>query len=181
MRLQAEESCLLVVDLQDRLLPAVAGGDDVVGEAVWLIKVARELAVPVRLTEQYPHGLGATVPAVRGLVVDEELHEKVHFACTESDALRRDLVGTGRRQVVIAGAEAHVCVLQSALGLLREGYAVFVVAEAVASRRERDRDLALERMRQCGIQVLSREMVAFEWLNQAGTDAFRRVQRRYIR
>lgn len=181
MQMRAETSCLLVVDVQERLAPAIHAGDEVTANAAWLIKLAREVDLPVRVTEQYPQGLGPTVEAVRALVLDDELLQKVHFSCMESDSIRRHLAALGRRQIIMAGTEAHVCVLQSALGLVREGYEVFVVADAVSSRKPRDTELALERMRTAGVQVVSREMVAFEWLHRADTDLFRHVQRRYIR
>ncbi|MFV8835610.1 hydrolase [Aquisalimonas sp.] len=181
MRINAATSGLLVVDVQERLAPAIHEGERVIENAGWLIKVAREVDVPVRLTEQYPQGLGATVSQVRAQVLDDEVLEKVHFSCMESDNIRRQLARIGRRQIIMAGTEAHVCVLQSALALVEEGYEVFVVADAVSSRKPRDAELALERMRDAGVRVVTREMVAFEWLHRADTDLFRRVQQRFIR
>ncbi|SEO67740.1 hydrolase [Aquisalimonas asiatica] len=181
MRMNVDTSCLLVIDVQERLAPAIHEADRVTENAGWLIKVAREVDVPVRVTEQYPQGIGPTIPAIRTLLLDDEIMEKTHFSCMDSDAIRRQLAGLGRRQVVIAGTEAHVCVLQSALGLVREGYEVYVVADAVSSRRESDAIMATERMRGEGIRVVTREMVAFEWLHRADTEVFRRVQQRYIR
>ncbi len=179
--MKAQTSCLLVVDVQERLAPAIFESERVIENTGWLIKVAREVDLPVRVTEQYPQGIGPTVPEIRALVLDDELMEKVHFSCMESDAIRRQLAGLGRRQIVVAGTEAHVCVLQSALALVRNGYEVFVVADAVSSRRPRDAELGLERMRSEGVRIVTREMVAFEWLNRAGTDLFRRVQQRLIK
>ena len=181
MRIEANKSCLLVVDIQERLAPAIHQSDDIIANAGWLIKVAREVDVPVRITEQYPQGLGSTVAPLRSLVVDEELLEKVHFSCMESDPIRRQFASLGRQQIVMAGTEAHVCVLQSALALVRDGYDVFVVADAVSSRKPRDAELALERMRDAGVGIVTREMVAFEWLYRADTELFRRVQKRFIR
>ncbi len=181
MRMNASTSCLLVVDVQERLAPAIHEGDRVVENAGWLIKLAREVDLPVRITEQYPRGLGHTVAALRSLVLDDELLEKIHFSCMESDHIRRELASLGRRQIIMAGTEAHVCVLQSALGLIQEGYEVYVVADAVSSRRPQDADLALERMRMEGVRVVSREMVAFEWLARADTELFRKVMPRFIR
>ena len=181
MLISAEQSCLLVVDVQEKLAPAIHESERVIENVGWLIKVAREVDLPVRLTEQYPQGLGPTVAATRALVLDDELMEKVHFSCMESDAIRRQLAGLGRRQIVITGTEAHVCVMQSALGLVRSGYEVYVVADAVSSRSPVDTEMALERMRGEGGRVVTREMVAFEWLNRADTDLFRRVQQRFIK
>ena len=181
MRMNASTSCLLVVDVQERLAPAIHEGERVVENAGWLIKVAREVDLPVRVTEQYPKGLGPTVPDLRSLVLDDELLEKVHFSCMESDHIRRELAALGRRQIVIVGTEAHVCVLQSALGLTQDGYEVYVVADAVSSRRPSDTEHALARLRGEGVRVVTREMVAFEWLARADTEIFRKVMPRYIR
>lgn len=181
MRMNASTSCLLVVDVQDRLAPAIHEGERVVSNASWLVKLAREVDLPVRLTEQYPQGLGHTVPELRSLVLDDELLEKIHFSCMESDHIRRVLASLGRRQIVMAGTEAHVCVLQSALGLTQEGYEVYVVADAISSRSQMDVQYAVERMRMEGIRVVTREMVAFEWLGRADTDLFRKVMPRFIR
>lgn len=181
MLINANQSCLLVVDIQERLAPVIHDSDRIIDNAEWLIRLAREVDLPVRLTEQYPQGLGPTVARVRSQVLDDEVLEKVHFSCMESDTIRREFAGLGRRQVVVAGTEAHVCVLQSALGLLRDGYDVFLVADAVSSRSPRDAELALERMRDAGAKIVTREMVAFEWLRRADTDLFRRIQKRFIR
>jgi nicotinamidase-related amidase len=181
LRISVETSCLVVVDVQERLAPAVAGGERVIENAGWLIKIAREVAVPLLVTEQYPKGLGHTVQALRSLLVDDEVMEKVHFSFMDSDPIRRQLASLGRRQIVVVGTEAHVCVLQSALGLLSEGYEVFVVADAVSSRRPADAEVALQRLRDEGVRVVTREMVAFEWMNRAGTDTFRRISKKYIR
>jgi len=181
LRISVETSCLVVVDVQERLAPAVDGGERVIENAGWLIKIAREVAVPLLVTEQYPKGLGHTVQALRSLLVDDEVMEKVHFSFMDSDPIRRQLASLGRRQIVVVGTEAHVCVLQSALGLLSEGYEVFVVADAVSSRRPADAEVALQRLRDEGVRVVTREMVAFEWMNRAGTDTFRRISKKYIR
>ncbi len=180
LRMTSSASCLLVIDVQEKLIPAIHGGEAVLDHVAWLIRLARELDVPVRLTEQYPRGLGPTVARVRSQVLDDELLEKVHFSCLDADPIRRELAALGRRQVILAGTETHVCVLQSAFQLLEDGYQVFVVDEAVASRKPRDTELGLARMRDAGAQVVSREMVAFEWLNRAGTDQFKKVSKTFI-
>ena len=181
LRMTSSASCLLVIDVQEKLIPAIHGGEAVLDHVAWLIRLARELDVPVRLTEQYPRGLGPTVAKVRSQVLDDELLEKVHFSCLDADPIRRELAALGRRQVILAGTEAHVCVLQSVFQLLEEGYQVFVVDDAVSSRRPRDVELALARMQGAGAQIVSREMIAFEWLNCAGTELFKRISKGYIR
>jgi len=181
MLLNAEASCLLVVDCQEKLMPAIHGGDDLIAQVGWLIDLARALSVPMLASEQYPRGLGRTVGDIDARLDAGEKMEKLRFSCAAEPGCRERCEGLGRRQVVIGGVEAHVCVLQTAVGLLGQGWEVFVVEEAVSSRRLRDRDLALARMRQAGVEVVSREMVAFEWLHEAGTDLFRDVSRRFLR
>lgn len=181
MLMRAENSCLLVVDLQERLLPAIHEHERVLENTAWLMQIAGELEVPILVSEQYPRGLGHTEPRLLQIALSAPVMEKVHFSCAQSPACRAQFVETGRQQYVIVGTEAHVCVLQTALGLLAEGYGVFVVTDAVSSRRAEDARLALERMRQAGVQIVCREMVAFEWLGEAGTDRFRDISRRLLK
>lgn len=180
MKLDAHRSVLLIIDLQERLLPAIDQGESVVNHAAWLIGIARQLRVPVLLTEQYPQGLGATAPAIAQLITSEERIEKIHFsAVAEGNLLSHP--DAQRKQWVVCGTESHVCVQQTVLDLLSAGRQVSVVEEAVGSRQARDKILALERMRQHGADIVSREMVAFEWLNQANTPEFRAVLKAFIR
>lgn len=181
MLMRIETSCLLAVDFQERLMPAVHDADGVVANAAWLIRIAQRLNVPVLASEQYPQGLGHTVAAIRELLPAEAFMEKLHFSCAaERDCMRR-IDSMGRQQVIVIGAEAHVCVLQTALDLRAAGRDVYLVADAVSSRSPRDIELALERMRAEGVRVVSREMVVFEWLHQAGDNRFREISREFLR
>lgn len=181
MLMKIETSCLLAVDFQERLMPAVHDTDHIVANAAWLIQIAQRLNVPVLVSEQYPRGLGHTVAAIRELLPAEAFMEKLHFSCAaERDCMRR-IDALGRQQIVVIGAEAHVCVLQTALDLRAAGRDVYLVADAVSSRSPRNVELALERMRAEGVRVVSREMVAFEWLHQAGDDRFREISREFLR
>lgn len=180
MKLDATRSILLVVDLQERLLPAIEHGESVIENSAWLIGVARQLQVPVLLTEQYPQGLGGTAPAIAHLIRPEERLEKIHFSAVAEGNLLTHL-SAQRKQWVVCGTESHVCVQQTVLDLLAAGRDVAVVDEAVGSRKVQDKALALARMRQHGAQIVSREMVAFEWLHQANTADFRAVLKEFIR
>lgn len=181
MLMKVEDSCLLVVDVQERLLPVIHESERVVENARWLIGVARRLEVPVLVSEQYPRGLGHSAPELLEAAPEGAVMEKIHFSCADSPECRERIHRAGRRQVVVAGIEAHVCVLQTALGLLGQGLEVYVVADAVSSRRREDAELALARLRAEGVRVVGREMVAFEWLHRAGTDTFREVSKQYLR
>ena len=181
MLMRTELSCLLVIDVQERLIPAIHRADEVVANGVWLIRIAQRLNVPILASEQYPRGLGHTVAAIRELLPAEAFMEKTHFSCVAERECMRRIDACGREQLVVIGTEAHVCVLQTALDLRATGKEVYLVADGVSSRSPRDVELALERMRAAGVRIVSREMVAFEWLHQAGTDTFREISREFLR
>ncbi len=175
MLLTRDRSCLLVVDVQEGLAPAISDVAPALRNTAILMQAAGRLGVPLVVSEQYPKGLGATVAELKALAPPEAILTKVSFSCARDDGLRRRFEVIGRPQVVICGMEAHVCVLQSAFGLQEAGFSPFVVADAVGSRAESNREAALARMRAAGIDVMTTEMVVFEWLGRAGTDEFREV------
>ncbi|SMH60259.1 hydrolase [Azospirillum agricola] len=176
MLIRAEESVLVVVDVQARLLPAIHESGRVLRNAGILLKAAGALSVPVLLTEQYAKGLGETVEPVRAaLPAGTPTIEKITFASTGEPAFVAALEGLRRRSVVLCGTEAHVCVLQTALGLLRLGYTVHLVADAVSSRTPANHAAAIDRLRAAGASIVTTEMVVFEWLERAGTPVFKTV------
>ena len=179
--LTADRSLLLLIDLQSKLAPAIHNNAEVEQHCRWLVEVARELAVPVLATEQYPQGLGVTVPSVLALLKSEEILEKIHFSAYKEPHIQAALADAGRRQIILCGTETHVCVLQTALDLVAAGYQVYLVAEACGSRRDSDKQLALGRLQQAGVVIVSREMVAFEWLQRAGTAQFRQISKGWLR
>jgi len=173
MLIRVQESLLLLVDVQTRLAAAVAGSAAAIARARLLLEAARRLDVPVAATEQYPRGIGATVPELRDRLHSGEIVEKIAFSGAAAPELVALLERAGRPRIVVCGLESHVCVLQTALGLAERGYQPCAVADAVASRDPADRDLALDRLRRGGIDVVSAEMVVFEWLERAGTGTFK--------
>ncbi len=178
MLVEAAKASLLLIDVQERLLPAMAGGTAAEARAAILLKAARALDVPVTVSEQYPKGLGRTVPGLRGEIGNAPVFEKLAFSCWRDMALKQHLIAlheAGRPLVIIAGIEAHVCVMQTAADLSAAGFGVFAVADAMASRAEASHALALDRMRQNGVAVINTEMAVFELLGQAGTPAFKAV------
>ncbi|MCB1883315.1 MAG: isochorismatase family protein [Geminicoccaceae bacterium] len=172
MRLDAARSLLMVVDVQARLAPAIPGITALVDRAGLVLAAAERLGVPVLVTEQYPKGLGATAPEL-ALPKGATVLPKIAFSAVDDPSIKAFLRRADRDQIVLLGTETHVCVLQTGLGLLAEGYAVFVVADAVGSRGEDSKRLALDRLKGAGAVVVSAEMVAFEWLREADTDDFR--------
>lgn len=175
MLLSAASSLLLVVDVQERLHAAMPKEDPIVRNVSILIRAARELGVPVLASEQYPRGLGPTVPEVAALLTEEERIAKMEFSCRANSGLAAAIEGTGRTQIVITGIEAHVCVLQTALDLIGKDRSIYVVADAVASRNPTSREIALRRMGDAGAIVVTTEMVAFEWLRTAAAPQFKAV------
>lgn len=180
MLIKPEQSMLLVVDVQDKLLVHVHDWQRLLDNVIWLGRVAQMIGVPVAASEQYPKGLGHIQADLAALLPTAAVAEKTHFSCVAAQCLD-GLPGAERPQVVICGIEAHVCVLQTALDLLEQGREVFVVADAVASRRPDDCACALERMRDNGIDIVTREMVAFEWLQKASTPLFKDISKNFLR
>ena len=175
-----DKSVLLIVDVQARLAPSIHDGDRVAANCAWLAGVAVRVGVPVVVTEHFPEKLGATLESVKAAAAGAHYVAKQCFSAQADGCLAGTAV-EGRRQVVVCGTEAHVCVQQTALELRWAGREVFVVADACGSRDPANRDLALARMRAHGIDVVSREMVAFEWLQRGGSALFREVNRDFIR
>jgi nicotinamidase-related amidase len=180
MRMNRDNAHLLIIDIQEKLAPAVVDHEPLIAAAARLITIARRLDVPVTVSEQYPRGLGATVTPVRhALGNGAVVIDKVHFSCLREERLRHRfeaLRADGRDQIVVAGMEAHVCVAQTVLDLLAEGFQTFVVADVVSSRGQRNIDIALRRLEAQGAVLVSGEMVMFEWLDKAGTAEFKELQ-----
>lgn len=173
MLIRRDQSLLLVVDIQEKLAPAITDADAAIANAVRLLTGARQLGVPAFVSEQYVRGLGPSRPEIRDAAVDARFFEKTHFSCTGEPGVIELLRATGRRQVVLAGMEAHVCVLQTAFGLIDAGFSVFLVADGSASRSPESRSAGVERMRAGGAHIVTTEMVLFEWLEKAASDEFR--------
>jgi nicotinamidase-related amidase len=174
MLLNADNAVLLMVDLQQRLVPAIDDGDTMVTRTLRLAEAAMLLGVPVRATEQYPAGLGPTVAPLAAY--PQAVLGKTTFSGVADPGFAA-LLPPGVSEIVIAGCEAHVCVLQTALDLLGVGHRVAVVADAIGSRDPADKAAGLERARQHGIEIVTSEMVLFEWLRDAKHPQFREVQK----
>jgi nicotinamidase-related amidase len=175
MLMRAERSCLLVVDVQERLVPVMSDPRRVIHGCAQLLRIARRLQVPALVSEQYPKGIGPTVADLQEWLPPEGAFAKTHFSCADDPAILQRLSAFGRPQVVMAGVEAHVCILQTALDLTERDFDVFVVAEASASRRLESEEMAWGRLRQAGVPLVTVEMVLFEWLRVAGTPEFKEL------
>jgi nicotinamidase-related amidase len=173
MRLRRADSFLLVVDVQQKLAPHVHEQARVVAKSAALIRAAHALGIPVYLSEHCPERIGATLPALREMVSSAHVLQKAHFACTDEPAILSRFQGMDRKQAVVAGMEAHVCVMQTVLGLAERGFQPFLVRDAIGSRREEDRLAAIERMRAAGGIVTTAEAAMFEWMERADIPEFR--------
>jgi nicotinamidase-related amidase len=174
--LDAGHCVVVLVDYQQRLMPSIDHGSIVLEHAQFLVDVALALGLPVIGTEQNPQGLGSTVDAIQKRL--STTLPKMHFdACVDGllELLRPSSAASSPTGVVIAGCESHVCLLQTALGLLGAGHPVWVIASACGSRAADDHALAIERLRQAGAEIATVEMVAFEWLRSCQHERFKPV------
>jgi len=171
-RLTTASTALVVVDFQERFRGAVFGFDEAAARAAILVSAARLLNIHTVVSEQYPKGLGHTVEPLASVLGDAEILEKTVFPASRAEGF--DLNGSS--QVILSGVEAHVCVAQTALDLLDSGLEVFIPADAVASRNELDRDIAIERLRNSGAVITTVEAVVFELAGGAGHPLFKDLQ-----
>ncbi|MBS7707410.1 isochorismatase family protein [Chelatococcus asaccharovorans] len=168
---------LLVVDIQEKLLPAMDAQESFVRNAAIVLQAARTLGVPSLISEQYPQGLGSTIAPITSLAPDVPRLSKTTFSCALEPRMREwfDLNASG--QIVLIGLEAHVCVLQTAMDLQRDGFEVFVVADAVSSRRATSVQTALSRLAAASVSIVTTEMVVFEWMRTAASPHFKALSK----
>lgn len=169
-------SRLLVVDVQEKLVPFVRDSARLIWNCRRLIEGAQLFSIPVTATEQYPQGLGPTVPALQTLL--PERPAKTLFSCGELLAEQDESPAPSDRfQYVVCGIEAHVCVLQTALDLIAQGFRVFIPADAISSRGQLDQEIALQRLTGAGAVLTTTESVLFEWCERSGTPEFKQISR----
>jgi len=175
--LEAEHCALIVIDIQEKLLPPIFQKEQLVKNSQLLIRLAGILKIPALMTTQYAKGLGQTVPEIASLLPGNEAIDKQMFSCFGSDAFCSTLkrLPGNRNTVLLCGMESHICVMQTALAALREGYIVHVASDAVSSRTEWNRQVGLERMLAAGAVISSTEMAMYELLRSSGAPAFREL------
>ena len=172
--LSRESSVLLVVDVQQKLIPAIEASDCVVSKSQQLIDAASILGVPVLVSEQYPKGLGHTVEAL-DISKAAVLEEKSMFSCRECKSIMNFLADKAIQSVLLCGIEAHVCVAQTAFDLLAGGFKVYVAVDAIGSRNSVDRETAISRMNLHGISTLTAEAAIFEWCETSSAAEFKQI------
>lgn len=171
--LDVAHCALMVIDPQERLAPAIAGAEPALRNIDRLIRAARRLDVPVMATEQYPAGLGLLVPEILGLIDRDEVFEKETFDATRAPEVLDHLAQLGRLRPVLCGFEAHVCLAQTAMGLIDAGYSPVIVEDASGARDPNQIEPTRLRLAALGAPFVTAEMVIFEWLSRANTPAFR--------
>jgi nicotinamidase-related amidase len=176
--LKARETGLLIIDVQEKLAAAMKYKEQVVQNCLHLLEAARLFQIPILLTEQYPKGLGTTLPEIQEVLAEYSPVPKTSFdSCQELEFLNR-VASTGRKKWLLTGMETHVCILQTALGLMKEGYTVHVVQDAVCSRTKKNFKAGIEFMRDAGVVITSTETVLFLLLEKAGSEAFKIISQR---
>jgi len=174
--LKKEKTALLVIDVQERLMPVIDNKEQVFANVNRLIKGAEILQVPLVITEQYPKGLGNTCSEIE-LPADVQIIEKMCFSCMLSANVTMHLQHLNVNSLILCGVESHICVFKTALDALKQGYEVHIAADAVSSRTPENKHIALERLRQAGAFIVSTEMILFQLLDEAGTDEFKAISR----
>ena len=182
MLMKQTSSLLLIIDVQEQLAPVMDSPRDVINGCSQLIAVAKRLGIPFVITEQYPKGLGSTMIDLRNEAGDDAIYyPKVEFSCAKNENILKAIEVANKKQIIIAGVETHICVIQTALDLLSLGYEVFVVSNACSSRSPVQNDIGLRRLANNGVDVVTSEMVIFEWLEKAGTPEFKEISKKYIK
>lgn len=177
MRILKDRSAALIIDIQERLYPFIFENEKLTINVSKLIEGLKIIGLPIFITEQYVKGLGPTIEPVATLLGSHPRIEKMAFSCCDEPRVMEGIAVTGKENIIIAGIESHVCVLQTVLDLKRNGYHPVVVEDCVSSRHENDKRVAIERMRQEGAIITTSESILFELLRYSGTEQFRGISR----
>lgn len=169
VKINPNRSTLVLIDLQSRLMPVIHQGEEVLRQCIKISKIATLLDIPIVGTEQSPQSLGHNVDAITQLC--KTTVAKNHFDACQDGLI--NALSKNREHLILAGCETHVCVMQTALELLRQNFKVSILVDAVGSRRSLDRDIALHRLGSSGVTLLTTEMLAFEWLGNASNESFK--------
>lgn len=182
MLIDKENSILLIIDVQENLTPVQESPRDVINGCTTLLEVAGELNIPCVIAEQDHLVFGQTMIDLRKVLkADTTYYEKDTFSCYKNQAIREAIAKTGRKQLIIAGLETHLCVLQTAIDFHQAGYEVYVVADSCSARSTFQNTFGLRRLEKNDIDVVTREMVLFEWMDKSGSNLFNELWERRLR
>lgn len=177
MRILKENALAMIVDVQEKLFPHIHDYAGLERNLSILIEGLKILEIPIIVTEQYPTGLGKTIDSVSGMVADYPLKEKTAFSCCDEPAIMEQIELSTKREVILAGVESHVCLLQTALDLYERGFKPIVVEDCVGSRKPEDKRIAMKRLAQEGIRVTSYESILFELCRFSGHKGFKAISK----
>lgn len=172
-----QDSLLLIIDIQDRLFQAMSVEVQNVlkKNCSILLQTAKEFNIPLIITEQYRKGLGETIPDLKNIMTASANLEKIHFNCMKDEEIKKAVIAAGKKTVIVTGIESHICVLQTALSLITEGFKVIITSDGVASRRKEDWKAALSILSEAGALIYPTETIAFMILEKSGTPEFKKI------
>lgn len=177
MRADLNNTIALIIDEQVKLMPVIHDSASVINNTRILIQGLKILEVPFLITQQYTKGMGMTVQAVFDAAGTEDYLDKRTFSCWDSEEIRGAVKASGKKQVLLAGVETHICLLQTAIDLIEDGYDVFVVENCVSSRKASDKETALKRMIQNGVQITGYESILFELMRTSTHPRFKEISK----
>ena len=183
MKILVEECCLLIIDVQEKLIPLISNKNEIIQTSLDLIDIAKNLKIPILLTEQYPKGLGKTIKQIRDLIPENNsyIFEKTSFSCLGSSDFEKALKRLKKKQVIIAGIESHICVMQTVLDLKKINYDVFIVREGIGSRKVEDNKLSINRMLSQKVFLTNIEMLIFELVRDSNHSLFKYFSKKYVK
>jgi nicotinamidase-related amidase len=176
--LDKNNTALVIIDIQERLAAVMKMKDAVVNNCLHLIELSKMLTIPIVLTEQYPKGIGQTAEPIRKALPEYQPIEKLTFSCCEEPSFPDVIRKLNKKTLIVTGMETHICILQTSIGLLREGFNVHLVKDAVCSRTKENWEIACEFMRDAGAVITCTETVLFQLLQIAGTEEFKAISKR---
>jgi len=177
MRILREDSIALIIDIQEKLFPHIYDNQQIAKNTRILIQGLKALEIPIIVTEQYTQGLGPTIEPINLALGDYRVNEKMSFSCCDDAQISEELALKSKYKVIIAGIEAHVCVLQTAIDLIRNGYTPVVVEDCISSRTENNKKFAVKRMSQEGAIITTYESILFELCRYSGNDIFKAISK----
>ena len=175
INVQSASSLLLIIDLQVKLAPSISGFDSILESVLKLAKVSDILKIPALITEQYIVGLGQSSAAIKHALPDASYFHKTYFSACAEPGFLEHIKSYGKKQIIVVGTEAHVCVLQTCLDLIQNGFEVILVHDAVGSRNPEHKKLALEQLKQADVVISCAEIVIFQWTKKAATSTFKQI------
>ena len=177
MHIKLDDTIALMIDFQEKLVPAINNHEQIVQKTVQLLSGLKTLGCPVLFSQQYTKGLGMTVPKIMETQENFQYIDKLTYSCLDTEEIKMALDKAGKKTVILAGMETHICVMQTARDLLANGYNVYLIADCVGSRTEFNYQIGMERMKQEGVTISSVESVLFELLEKAGTPEFKVISK----